>query len=205
MLPETIRLNFFNRTGADLDASLLVFQRNVASPQASVIAWRAISGLPAGESYLVSVPSALQVSAIDAQGNDTGRVDATAQMQVVDNGIGPEFAQSDEAIAAVVGNAIAIQNMLAVALTVHVYRDDLLLAQQEVAAGQSAHFEFKALLWVGIVSGAEEGMPLSDAILQTVNTELSLLGIHEADVAITGGGNGDVEMPYAFDLGNLRA
>ena len=48
-----------------------------------------------------------------------------------------------------------------------------------------------------------EGQPLNAAIVSSVNTEISLLGIASADIVMTGGGAGPGAKPFVFTLQNV--
>eukprot|EP01034_Spumella_vulgaris_P010719 gene10719-13603_t len=61
------------------------------------------------------------------------------------------------------------------------------LASETAKAAQHA-LNFKPSIWIGVVSQIHEGEVLDSAILSTINTELSLLGITKANLTMTGGG-----------------
>lgn len=44
---------------------------------------------------------------------------------------------------------------------------------------------------------------MNSATLSSVNTEISLLGVRSADIAMTGGGSGPNSHPFAFSLRNI--
>ena len=87
------------------------------------------------------------------------------------------------------------------AIQAGIYKDSRLLAlKTNISPGEKAVFEFKPTIWVGVVSGVEEGDVMNSAVMSDVNTEISLLGIASADIVLTGGDNN----PYRLGLENIR-
>ncbi len=72
-----------------------------------------------------------------------------------------------------------------------------------LAPQQNAVFQFRPTLWIGAVSQVREGDVLNSAIVSSVNTEISLLGIASADIVMTGGGPGPNSTPLRFTLQNV--
>jgi hypothetical protein len=48
-----------------------------------------------------------------------------------------------------------------------------------------------------------QGQVMNSAVVSSINTELSLLGIASADILMTGGGPGASAAPFAFKLQNV--
>jgi hypothetical protein len=85
-----------------------------------------------------------------------------------------------------------------------IYKSGKLYAQEtDVAPQQKAVFQFKPTIWIGVVSQAVAGEVMNSAIVSSVNTELSLLGIASADIVMTGGGAGPSATPFMFNLANV--
>ena len=100
---------------------------------------------------------------------------------------------------------VQVQNNLTQgAINAGIYRNGTLLAQKtSVAPQQMAAFQFNPTIWIGAVSQVTQGQVMNSAIVQQVNTELSLLGIASADIVMTGGGPGATSQPFNFSLQNI--
>lgn len=73
-----------------------------------------------------------------------------------------------------------------------------------VAPGQTATFLLQSNLWIGVVPMVQTGQVLDEAIMNTIDTQLSLLGIKSADIIMSGGGGGgSPATPYRFELANV--
>jgi hypothetical protein len=91
------------------------------------------------------------------------------------------------------------------AVDANVYKCGRLLASKTgVAPGQKATFQFRPTIWIGVASQVEQGEVMNSAILSQINTELSLFGIKNADVVMTGGGPGPNSTPFKFTLENIQ-
>jgi hypothetical protein len=66
-----------------------------------------------------------------------------------------------------------------------------------------AAFQFQPTIWIGAVSQVTQGQVMNSAIVDQVNTELSLLGLASADIVMTGGGPGKSSQPFSFSLQNV--
>jgi hypothetical protein len=87
-----------------------------------------------------------------------------------------------------------------------VYKEGALVAiETSIAPQQMAAFQFDPVIWIGAVSQVEQGTVMDSAIVQQLNTLLSLLGIASADIVMTGGGSGPDSQPFAFTLQNIVA
>ncbi len=58
---------------------------------------------------------------------------------------------------------------------------------------------FKPTIWVGVQNNATVNNVMDSAILSDINTEISLVGITEANIIMTGGGPGTTS-PFQFTL-----
>jgi hypothetical protein len=147
---------------------------------------------------------ATAVGASDSYGNFTPQLVAQPgqlfQMQLTTSG--------DQLVAAGPANSPAeIQVLNALpkgSINAGVYKAGKLLAcKTMIAPQQKAVFQFKPTIWVGVVSQVEQGQVMNSAIMSTVNTEISLLGIASADIVMTGGGPGPNSQPFQFSLENV--
>jgi len=201
-----IQLNFINQSADASDVQIVIFQKNVATGyEGSAVAWRVIQYCGPGDNHPFVYPTTMRVSTSDSYGNYEPQLDARPGdlFQVTLTGSGETLAKA--ATPASYPTEVQVQNNLPQgAINAHIYRDGLLLASRtSVAPGQTAAFEFKPTIWIGAVSQVVQGQIMNSAILDQVNTELSLLGIRSADIVMTGGGPGESAMPLAFSLQNI--
>ena len=73
-----------------------------------------------------------------------------------------------------------------------------------VAPGQTAVFQFLPVIFMGVVSQVTEGEVMNSAIISSINTKFSLLGIKSADIILTGGGPGKGSTPFEFSMENIK-
>ena len=82
-------------------------------------------------------------------------------------------------------------NLQAGAINAMIYKaGNLFATRTNIAPGQLAAFEFKPTIWIGIVSQVMRGQIMNEAIMSSIDTEISLLGLASADIVMTGGGPG---------------
>ena len=97
-----------------------------------------------------------------------------------------------------------LNNLLEGAISAGVYRAGKLAAiKTAIAPQQKAVFQFKPTIWIGVASQVEEGSVMNSAVVSSINTELSLLGIASADIVMTGGGPGPMATPFEFAFENV--
>lgn len=202
----TIRLNFINDSNDSNNTEVLIFQKNVATNVDELaVAWRVIRYCGQGDNHPFLFPMSLEVGASDSYGNYTPRLHAENgqlfQMALTASG--------DQLIAAGRGSSsseVQVLNALPKgAINASIYRDGKLLAiKTSIAPQQKAAFEFKPTIWIGVASQIEEGQVMNSAILSSINTEISLLGIAGADIVMTGGGSGPAATPFVFTLQNVE-
>src|SRR5689334_9402786 len=97
-----------------------------------------------------------------------------------------------------------LNNPLQGAVNASIYKDNSPLATETTTpARQMAACQFRPTIWIGAVSQVTQGQVMDSAIVNQVNTELSLLGIGSADIVMTGGGPGQLSQPFAFTLQNI--
>lgn len=198
-----INLNFINRSNDTDNTRIVIFQQNVATTfNEAAIAWTVIEYCARGDNHPFVLPSGFTISATDAYGNETPQIMAESGQywEMVTNESGdvlqldPQQGSPNEVILA--------NNLFRGSITANAYKDGKLLAtKSNVSPQQKAVFEFQPKIWIGVVAEVEQGQVLNAAIIQSINTEISLLGISSADIVMTGGGSGsDI---YQFSLENI--
>jgi hypothetical protein len=144
------------------------------------------------------------VGASDSSGNPGPQKDATngQQFSMVEDASGDTLKNTGQASSP---DEVEVLNALEHgAINANVYRDGRLLATKtDISPGQKAVFQFKPTIWVGVVSQIEAGAVMNSAILSQINTEISLLGLKNADIVMTGGGPGENSTPFVFTLQNV--
>jgi hypothetical protein len=200
-----IQLNFINNSNDVNNSEIVIFQKNVATDFDEVaIAWTVIKNCGQGENHPFTYSQQVQISSSDAWGNFTRRLDAppgTAFSVVMDQS-GDTLRVSGQASSA---SEIELLNGLEQgAVGAYVYRSGRVIAAKTgIAPGQKAVFQFKPIIWVGIVSETQEGESMNSAVISAVNTELTLLGLASADIVLTGGGAGPHATAFQFNLENI--
>jgi hypothetical protein len=205
-MTEVIQLNLINQSNDRNNSQIVIFQKNVATNFDELsIAWRVVQNLGTGNNHPFTYSLAQQVSASDSYGNFTPRLTAYP---------GQLFAMTKNTSGDVLGPAgnatspeeIQVGNQLEQgAINASLYRDGKLLAQKtSIAPQQKAVFRFKPSIFIGVASQVTEGQVIDSAILSSINTEISLLGISSADIIMTGGGPGQGSLPFRFTLANVR-
>ncbi len=202
------QLNLINRSQDSGDVEIVIFQKNLAlSNDPSPIAWRVVQNLGIGDFHPFAFPMQIQASASDAYGNFTPLMDVHAgeQWDMVQTATGTVLQRSQHP--APEPSEVAILNALQQGvIDAHIFRDGKRLALwPNVVPQQRAVFQFNRSLYIGVVSQVQEGEVLNSAIVSTINTEISLLGVASADIVMTGGGPGASATPFRFDLQNVVA
>lgn len=201
-----IKLNFINDSNDVNNSEIVIFAKNAAPDvQETAVAWQVIQNCGQGDHHPFVYPMATQVGASDSWGNYTPLLNAAngQQFSMVLDTSGDVLKLSGSASSP---NEIEVRNALPKgAINAGVYKSGKLYAQEsDVAPGQKAVFQFKPTIWIGVVSQAEEGELMNSAIISSVNTELSLLGVASADIVMTGGGAGREAAPFEFTLANVQ-
>jgi hypothetical protein len=202
-----IKLNFINRSHDINNPSVVIFQKNVATRFDDLaVAWRVINNCGQGDHYAFTYAGGFAVATSDSRGNFTPQLAAKEGQlfQVTETGAGQALSYVGPSAAP---REIQVENALERgAISAHIFRGGKLAAlKHAIAPQQKAVFEFKPTLWIGVAAQIEEGQVMNSAIISTINTELSLLGIASADIVMSGGGPGPSSTPFTFSLENLRA
>jgi hypothetical protein len=200
-----IKLNFINDSNDVNNSEIVIFAKNEATDvQETAVAWLVIQNCGRGDNHPFVYPMATQVGASDSWGNYTPRLNATngQQFAVVRDTSGDVLKYNQPASSP---KEIEVLNALQQgAINAGVYKSGKLYAQEiDVAPQQKAVFQFMPTIWIGVVSQAVEGEVMNSAIVSSVNTELSLLGVASADIVMTGGGAGPEAKPFMFTLANV--
>jgi hypothetical protein len=200
-----ILLNFINRSNDQNNTAVFLFQKNAATQQAELAtAWKVIRHCGYNCSHPLVYASVLEASISDEYGNySPRRTVRTGELYTVSQlPVGRRFGHGGNNLST---KDFAIRNDLPRgAVNVSVYNQGRLLAKKtNVAPEQKAVFQFFPALWIGAAAQVVEGQTLDSAILNDVNTELSLVGIASADIVMTGGGLGRDALPLQFSFENI--
>lgn len=200
-----VQLNFINNSNDANNSDVVIFQKNVATSfDELAVAWQVIQNCGQGDNHPFIYPMDMHVSASDSYGNFTPQLQAQYgqrfTMQLTTSGdtlvySGPASATTEVQV---------LNGLPKGAINANVYKAGRLLATKtSIAPQQEAVFQFKPTLWIGVASQVVQGQVMNSAILSSINTELSLLGISSADIVMTGGGPGANSTPFAFTLQNV--
>jgi hypothetical protein len=200
-----IQLNFINQSADANNSQIVIFQKNVATGYEELaVAWKVIQYCGYGDNHPFVYPTTMQVSASDSYGNYTPKLYAQPgdSFQVSLTNSGDMLTKSGKAN---YPTEVQVNNNLSQgAINANIYKDSTLLATKTtIAPGQMAAFEFLPTIWIGAVSQVTQGQVMDSAIVQQVNTELSLLGVYSADIVMSGGGPGQNSQPFAFSLQHI--
>jgi hypothetical protein len=200
-----IRLNFINQSNDANNSDVVIFQKNVATDFDGIsIAWQVIRNCGQGYNHPFVFPVAMSVGIGDSWGNYSPQQAAqNGQLFAATLGAsGTQFALAGEATSR---TEVQLLNALPRgSINANVYKAGKLFAQKtSVAPQQKAVFSFTPTIWIGVVSEIEEGQVMNSAIISSINTEISLLGLVSADIVMTGGGPGPSSTPFQFNLENV--
>ena len=201
-----VQLNFINNSNDTKNSGIVVFQKNVATNfDELAVAWLVITNCGLGDNHPFGFPFGMQVAASDSYGNFTPQLDAqNGQLfQMTLTTAGDRLVPTGTATSS--KEVQVLNNLPKGAINASIYKDGKLLAiKTAIAPQQKAVFEFKPTIWIGAVSHVVQGQVMNSAIISSINTELSLLGIASADIVMTGGGPGPNSTPFAFNLENVQ-
>lgn len=201
----TIRLKFINQSDGGRQ-DVVLFQRDtLASLDELPLAWKVIRNCGRDCYHPFVYPTDFEVAIGDAHGNHSPRVPvANGQaLTVTPTPSGRRLALHGQASSSA---EIEIANaLLRGSVDVNIYKAGLLLVRKTaVAPGQKVVLRLQPTLWIGAASQVEQSSAVRSAVLQGVNTELSLVGFVSADIVMTGGGPAANAPPYVFNLENLH-
>ncbi len=164
----------------------------------------AASGIEEGS--VINSAVQFDVEAVDSEGNTMPR--QTASMgdmfevvmapsgHIIRKGSKPASSPSE----------VEVKNNLSPgAISANIYKEGkLLTGQKSVLPGQKAVFNSSSKSPAGAAPGTDEGRVMNSAVIQSINTELNLIGISSADIVMTGGGSGADASPFEFSLQNVK-
>jgi hypothetical protein len=206
MPANTINLRLINESNDRNNSEIVIFKKHVATSfDELAVAWKVIQNLGTGNYHPFTYSFNMEVSASDSFGNFTPHLAASP---------GVLFSMNKDQSGDVLGIAgrstspeeVQVLNALDTgAINASIFRDGKLLAiKTGIAPQQKAVFKFKPTLFIGVASQVQEGEILDSAIISSVNTELSLLGVSSADIVMSGGGPGASSTPFRFTLRNVK-
>ncbi|MCH8619439.1 hypothetical protein [Undibacterium sp. TS12] len=201
-----VSLNFINNSNDTNNSEIVIFQKNVATNfDELAVAWKVIKNCGPGDNYPFTFPVNMTTSASDSYGNHTPQLSANrGQLFSMES-----TTSGNRLVAAGSGSSPKevqlLNNLPKGAVNASIYKGGQLLAiKTSIAPQQKALFEFKPTIWIGVASQVVQGQVMNSAIISSINTELSLLGIASADIVMTGGGPGKNATPFAFNLENIQ-
>lgn len=200
-----IQLNFINNSNDVNNSSVVIFQKNVASDVGELAtAWLVIKNCGQGNNHPFIYPEVTTVGTSDAWGNYTPQLPAMfgQQFSLVRSPSGDSLTQTGASASP--AELEILNNLSQGAINAGVYKNGaLLLHATSISPQQKAVFQFKPTIWIGVVSQVERGQLMNSAILSSIDTEISLLGVASADIVMTGGGSGTSAEPFTFSLENV--
>lgn len=193
-----IRLRVINNSSNN-DLNVLLFQKNQAVDFAtSAVAWTVLSNLDISQNRTVIFGSELRMGykKIDTLSET---IVCTPGQQIIAN---EDFTMGYNGSSDNVNEIEIISNVFTLAaITGRLHRSNRLLMQSDLLDnGSIGYFGIRPTLWIGVVTGVNQGDIIGEEILTQINTELSLLGIASADIVISGGTEAT---PYNFTLQNI--
>ncbi len=204
-MTNVIKLNLINQSNDTNNSEYVIFQQNVApNINEPAVAWLVVQNLSQGSVHPFTYSFQTEVAAEDSFGNFTPRLPSAPgdAFHMVKTASGDTLKANGQASSP---KEIDISNDLAQgSINAMVYRDGNLVAQKTgVSPAEKAVFSFKPVFFIGVASQVQQGQVMSSAIVSTINTQISLLGVASADIVITGGGVGPNAKPFAFNLTNV--
>ncbi|WBX78212.1 hypothetical protein PG911_08140 [Tenacibaculum ovolyticum] len=198
-----IEITFINKSFDKNNSSVVIFQKNAIPNYAeTVVAWHVIKNCGYDWTHKFVYPMNFYAGAKDSYGN-------VSDLKLATNGQKWEVNYSDSGntlqlspVNAASTNEVEIKNNLTKgAIDTQIYRGGKLIASKTgVSPKEKAAFQFQPYIYVGVSSKAEEGVAMSSAILSAPFTKISLHGITNANLVMTGGGIGVNATPYKFEL-----
>ncbi|MBI4853790.1 MAG: hypothetical protein HY819_18505 [Acidobacteria bacterium] len=201
------KLNFVNFSHDFNNSKVVVFQKNIATSYDELaIAWKTIENCGVGSSHPFDYPWDVEVNAIDSYGNHTRKLlAAPGQAFEIKLGHSGYILVSSNTPAASSQDIEVVNTLARGSIYVGIYRNNKLAALKcNIVPKEKAVFRFSPSIWIGVASDIQQGQEMSSAVLSSINTEIPLLGIAEADIEMRGGGAGSTSYPYSFTLTNIR-
>ncbi|MDC0684918.1 hypothetical protein [Sorangium atrum] len=199
-----IQLNFINDSNDTNNSRIVIFQKNVGTDFDELsVAWKVIRYCGQGDNHPFVFPMEMAVCASDSYGNYTPQLLAQNGQLFTMTCTASGDSLSEAGYGTSTREVQVLNGLQKGAINASIYRGGKLLAlKTSIAPQQKAVFQFKPTIWIGVASQVEEGQVMNSAIISSVNTELSLLGLVKADIVLTGGGPGTDSRPFQFNLEN---
>jgi hypothetical protein len=201
-----IKLRFVNQSRDGNRSEVVMYQKNQLTSMASLaIAWKVIRFCGRDCYHPFVFPAGFEVAVADEYGNFSPRVAAENGQMLRLESTASGARRLRHAGPATASNEVDVLNDLGQgAVNVCIFRDGRMVGMKTaVTPGQKAVFQYQPVLWIGAASQIAQGTAISSAVMSSVNTELSLLGIAGADIVMSGGGPGEGSTPYEFNLENI--
>lgn len=184
---------------------VVLFQKNQASAFPNdAVAWIYVPSLPQTGSHSFDFQNSVVISYFDNFGNfgTTYTASPGGKFIVTDSPSGPVLLPFGSSASM---QTIELENTQSTGdITGILYRTGKVVAQEgEIAPSEIGSFQMGLTLWVGVASELTEGELMGSAVVSSINTEISLLGIQSADIIMTGGGAGPSATPFSFSLSNI--
>jgi len=200
-----IKLKYINLSNSSNKENIVFFQKNAAASLGERdYAWKVIRACGYANFHPFLYPTDAQLSASDSYGNFTPLLTAVPgnAYQVAETPSGNELSYSGRSPHC--REIQMLNNLRLGAVNANLIKASRLLCRKTaIAPGQKAVFVLKPTLFVGVASQVTEGQSLDAAVISSINTEFSLLGVASADIVLTGGGPGPEAGPYQFPLENV--
>ncbi|WP_299261518.1 hypothetical protein [uncultured Aquimarina sp.] len=199
----SINITFINKSYDKNNSQVVIFLRNVAIDYEEIaVAWHVIRNCGVNWTHDFIYPTEFDVGVIDSYRNVSDRLPASyGQKWDVEYSDSGDILQLDP-IKTSNYTDVQIKNDLAVgSIDAEIYRGGKLAAiKKGVSPGEKAVFEFEPYIYVGVNSQIKEGDAVKSAIISDENTRISLQGITNANLIMTGGGTGINATPFRFEL-----
>lgn len=204
-MDTAIKLNFINQSNDTNNSEVAIFQKNLADPNSqTAVAWLVIQNCGQGDNHPFEYPLDMYVGASDSFGNYTPQFPAQPgqAFQMVRTTSGDQL--TAEGTASSAAEVDVKNNLPQGSISAWIYKSGKALAvKTNLVPGQMAAFAFEPVIYIGVFSEVGEGQIMDAAMLDVVNTQISLLGISSADIVMTGGGAGPDAQPFMFTLQNV--
>lgn len=198
-----IQLKYINKSNDKNNSDVVIFQKPTNPDyDMETIAWKVIRNCGSGDYHPFEYNFNLQINAADSWGNYTPLFDADPGdlLQMVKDDTGDVLKLTSGG--STKPDEIQVVNKLTKgSIDACCYRSGKLLARKtNVVPDEEAIFEFLPKIYIGIISDIVEGEVMNSAIVNQINTEISLLGLKSADLVMRGGGAGATSSAYTFSL-----
>ncbi|KAF0249390.1 MAG: hypothetical protein FD167_1214 [bacterium] len=203
------QLKVINLSDSPRPQSIIFFQKNCANTNKdnSIIAWQVINQLSYDHYCEIDFSNKLFASVSDYYGNHKPQIKLqpghlykitreTNQTSFVESGLGSHPLE------------IQVENTLNQgSYNVNIFRSNKLLSRYSSLIPQErAFFQFKYIIWVGILPRVKEGdtLLISDIEMKTIFQQFYLIGVKKAELILVGGGIGPESTPFKFHLTNIE-